>query len=95
MFEEIEIDSRVNKRHPELLKSDVSSAWQNAMIVIERSGGSLPNAILVAVGADSKNRLIEMVGAVKDDGVEHIFHAMTPPSQKTLQEIGLIGRLSK
>jgi len=36
-----------------------------------------------------------MVGAVKDNGVVHIFHAMTPPSQKTLQEIGLIGRLNK
>jgi hypothetical protein len=35
---------------------------------------------------------IEIVGAVQDSGVVFIFHAMTPPSQKTLRGIGLIGR---
>ena len=95
MFEEIEIDPRVSNRHPGLSESDISGAWRNAITVIERSGTSLPDVILVAVGADSNGRLLELVGAMTDGGVVHIFHAMTPPSKKTLQETGLIGRRLK
>jgi len=76
-------------RHPEVLESDVRSAWRNALIVIERSGQDLPDTILVAIGADENNRLIEMVGSVKEDGVVLIYHAMTPPSKKTLEEVGI------
>jgi hypothetical protein len=90
LFDEVEVSPRVRVRHPELTDADISSAWKNAPIVIERGGTPLPDVVLVAVGADSNNRLIEMVGAVKENGVIHIFHAMAPPSHKTLRELGLI-----
>jgi hypothetical protein len=90
LFDEVEIAPRVSARHPELTSADISSAWKNARFIIERSGIPLPDVILVAVGTDSNNRLIEMVGAIKEHGVIYIFHAMTPPSRKTLHELGLI-----
>ena len=40
---------------------------------------------------DANGRLIEMVGSALDEGTVHVFHAMTPPSRKTLRETG-IGR---
>jgi hypothetical protein len=89
LFDEIEIAPRVGVRHPELTNADISSAWANALVVIERSGVSLPDAVLVAIGSDSNDRLIEMVGAVRENGTIYIFHAMTPPSHKTFQEVGL------
>jgi hypothetical protein len=92
LFDEIEIAPRVSARHPELKDTDIFSAWENALVVIERSGVPLPDVILVAIGTDSNDRLIEMVGAIKESGVIHIFHAMTPPSRKTLQEVGLTGK---
>ena len=89
MYETIEVDPRINERHSEILESDVLSAWKNALIVIERIGVPLPDVVLVAVGSDANGRLLEMVGAVLADGTVHVFHAMTPPSKKTLIEIGI------
>ena len=89
MFDKVEVHGRVQARHPELKAQDVESAWRNASVVVERVTDSFPDVVLVAVGSDSRNRLIEMVATVKDDGTALIFHAMTPPSAKTLQETGL------
>jgi hypothetical protein len=89
LFDAVIVDPRINVRHPEILEADVLSAWHNAMIIIERVGIPLPDVVLVAVGSDANGRLIEMVGAVLTDGTVHVFHAMTPPSKKTLQEIGI------
>jgi hypothetical protein len=91
LFDDIEIAPRVSARHPELTDADIFSAWGNALVIIERGGIPLSDVILVAIGADSKGRLIEMVGAIKESGMVYIFHAMTPPSRKTLHEVGLTG----
>jgi hypothetical protein len=91
LFETIEVNPRISEKHPEILEVDVLSAWRNALIIIERAGIPLPDVVLVAVGSDANGRLIEMVGAVLGDGTVHVFHAMTPPSKKTLQEIGITG----
>ena len=87
MFDEIEINPRIPERHPEISNKDIESAWRNKFVIIERSGVPLPDVILIALGSDGNNRLIEMVGAVKENGVVHIFHAMTPPSEKTYDEL--------
>jgi hypothetical protein len=89
MIDDIEVDSRISERHPEISEADVVSAWCNALIIIERVGAPLPDVILVAVGSDSNGRLMEMVGAVMEDGRVHVFHAMTPPSRKTYREVGI------
>lgn len=38
-------------------------------------------------GYDLHGRYIEMVGVLLSDGVWLVYHAMTPPSKKTLKEI--------
>ena len=89
MFEKVEVHDRVSARHPELKVEDVESAWRNASVLVERVTDSFPGVVPVAVGSDSRNRLIEMVATVKDDETVLVFHAMTPPSAKTLRETGL------
>lgn len=89
MFEKVDVHWRVQARHPELDPDDVKSAWRNATAIVERVTDSFPDVVLVAIGSDSHNRLLEMVAAVQVDGSICIFHAMTPPSTKTLKETGL------
>lgn len=88
MFDDITVNARIKERHPELQEDDVKSAWNNAVKYAERTTGSIPGPLLVAIGTDSKGRLLEMVGVATSDAI-HIFRAMTPPSKKTIEELGM------
>lgn len=90
MSSEVRIASRVHKRHPELEDEDVFSAWKNAFVFIERTNAEMHESLLVAVGFDKRNRMIEMVAVIEENGTVFIFHAMTPPSKKTLHEAGIL-----
>ena len=79
------VHPRVMERHPELSESDVLSAWDNTMAQMARLDNE--DDRLVALGADPQGRLVEMVASRATDGTWVIFHAMTPPSQKTLREL--------
>jgi hypothetical protein len=59
MFE-IEVYERVAQRHAGISPDDIRIAWMNAIKIIERSGGGLPDAVLLAVGFDGRGRLLEM-----------------------------------
>lgn len=76
------------ERHPELTPEDIAHAWGNRLATGYRTSEDVRQT--VAVGFDSKGRMIEMVGAHRANGETIIFHAMTPPSSKTLREAGLI-----
>lgn len=89
MVDKMWFHERIMARHPELKRRDVKSAWRNAVDFKERPSEKADDVVLVAVGADAHGRLIEMMGAVNADGIILVFHAMTPPSAKTLREIGL------
>lgn len=84
------VHPRVSERHPELRDEDVLSAWGNAYWYKLRIGGE--KTFHIAIGADSKSRFIEMVAVEDDGGVLVIFHAITPPSTKTLKKLGIRGR---
>ena len=44
----------------------------------------------IAVGTDSRSRLVELVYEYDDeDDFFFVYHGMTPPSAKTLRELGL------
>lgn len=44
----------------------------------------------IAVGTDSRSRLVELVYIYDaDDDYFFVYHGMTPPSGKTLRELGL------
>ena len=87
-MDNIIVDARVHKKHPEIEDTDVFSAWKNTINVVLRETSE--KDFLIAVGSDMKGRLLEMVATEEDDGTKHIFHAMTPPSEKTLRETGFI-----
>lgn len=46
----------------------------------------------MAIGSDSKGRLVEIVYRTDFEGNIIIFHAFTPPTNKALTELGLVGR---
>lgn len=81
------VANRVPRHHPEISKEDAETAWENAAACIPRSGGRPFE--YVAVGFDGKGRAIEIVGRMTGEGDWIVWHAMTPPTKKTLRELGL------
>ena len=78
------VHPRVNERHPELDAEDVLAAWDGAIMSMPR----LPDRPdeYVALGFDGKGRLLEVVAVRGEKGEWLIFHATTPPSDKTFRE---------
>lgn len=88
MEEYITVHGRIMRRHPEISPQDVGTAWGNRIATAQRRGKHADE--LVAVGFDAQGRMLEMVAVVQEDGVVLVFHAMTPPSAKTLKETNLV-----
>jgi hypothetical protein len=87
---EIVIHPRISKRHPDLNEEDVREAWDNFLLSgIRAESKRFPEVL--RVGHDRQGRELEMVGALLEDGWL-VFHAMTPPSKKTLSELDRIRR---
>ena len=85
MKQQLSVHPRVIERHPELTESDIVIAWENALSSAPRLEKN-PNEY-VAVGFDSKGRLIEMVAIRESSGDWMLYHAKTPPTKKTLAEL--------
>ena len=83
------VHGRVSARHPELSEHDVLVAWKSRIAWAVRLTDSRNQ--IAALGFDDKGRFIEMV-AVYDGDDYLIFHAMTPPSKRTLSELDLLER---
>ena len=79
------IHPRISRRHPEIEVEDVAAAWENGLLLVRRDDGS---EVWVSVGVDGRGRLLELVSVLDMEGRWLIFHAMTPPSRKTLRELG-------
>lgn len=84
----VRIHGRIPERHPEISKHDVIVAWKNSFVVQERFGVELPNETLVALGTDPHGRVLEMIAVTLIDGTTLVYHAMTPPTKKVLEELG-------
>jgi hypothetical protein len=84
----VTVHPRIHRLHPEVGNDDVLAAWSNCSRFIPRQRGSRDD--FIAVGADGKGRLVEMVAAIDDAGDWVIFHAMTPPSKRMLGELGFM-----
>ena len=82
---EIAIHPRVFSRHQELNEEDVKTAWRSSFAMKLRFEDS--GIKLVAIGFDSHKRIVEMVAEIRVD-CYYIYHAMIPPSKKTLYELG-------
>mgnify|MGYP004455508587 CR=1 FL=1 len=79
---EIYVLPRMHERHPELTSGDVLTAFRSVMRDARRDNGTW-----VAIGLDGRGRDVEMVYKQVGDSVL-IYHTMTPPTKKTLKEIG-------
>ena len=86
-MDHITIHCRVTQRHPELSAEDIAHAWVNRIAEAQRD---VDPSQLVVVGFDCSGRMLEMVAVELEDGDYLVFHAMTPPSKKTLRESRLI-----
>ncbi len=82
---EIGVHPRIAQRHPDVCEEDVVAAMRSMIRYVQRESGEW-----LAVGADSKNRLVELVYIYDEESdFFFVFHGMTPPSGKTLRELGL------
>lgn len=87
-MEKVIVHPRIHSRHPEISDQDVIDAWDGCMRSIPRLADNAGEFILL--GCDSRGRLIEMVAKRLDVDDWLIFHAVTPPTKKTLKELGLL-----
>ena len=69
-----------------LEEESILYAWNNFLRLQHR--GSPHEGEVVAVGHDKSGRLIQMVAAEREFGYL-IYHAMTPPTERVLIELGL------
>lgn len=82
---QIGVHPRISQRHPEVTDDDVCAAMRSMIRYKQRDSGEW-----VAVGTDSRNRLVELVYIYDDEeDLFFVYHGMTPPSSKTLRELGL------
>lgn len=81
----IGVHPRIARRHPEIEDDDVAAAMRGMLRYKQRSTGEW-----LAVGLDGKGRLVELVYQYDDEeDFFFVYHGMTPPSGKTLRELGL------
>jgi hypothetical protein len=89
-MEDIRVHPRVIERHPDLSVEDVRTAWRNAIAYARRDNPE--KDFFVAIGADTRARFVEIVATREEDGSLVVFHAMTPPSKRTMEELGMMRR---
>lgn len=81
------VHPRIHKRHPEITEEDVQDAWIGCIRSVSRLAENTGEVVLL--GCDAKGRLMEMVAKRLDTESWLVFHALTPPTKKTLVELGL------
>ena len=82
---QIGVHPRISERHPEVSDADVMAAMRSMIRYKQRESGEW-----IAVGTDSRSRLVELVYIYDaDDDYFFVHHGMTPPNGKTLRELGL------
>ncbi|WP_415997349.1 hypothetical protein [Gordonibacter pamelaeae] len=82
---EICVHLRVADRNPEVGPDDVAAAMRGMIGYKQRSSGEW-----LAVGLDGRGRLLELVYQYdEEDDFFFVLHGMTPPSGRTLRELGL------
>ena len=83
---EVGVDPRVTRLHPELSDNDVIFAWEHSVKWSIRQQSN----DYVAIGFDEKGRTVEMVAARMKDDTLLIYHARTPATRKFRKELGLL-----
>lgn len=84
---DVVIHPRVFERHLDLTEDDVLSAWDNTLRWVTRSRSAFDET--VAVGIADSGKTLEMAAVFREDGTWLVYHAMCPPANGTLREVGL------
>ena len=84
---DVVIHPHVLERHLDLTGDDVLGAWDNARRWVTRSRSSFDET--VAVGIADSGKTLEMAAVFREDGTWLVYHAMCPPTNGTLKEVGL------
>ena len=88
-MENVIVHPRVHERHPDISEEDVLTAWRNMLLSAPRNNGT---GSWVSVGMDGNGRLLEMVSVHNSAGQWLVYHAMTPPTKKTMRKLGVTRR---
>lgn len=72
-----------------LNEEQIRYAWRN--FIAKKYRGSPNEGQIVALGNDQQGKLMQIVAAQKPYGIL-IYHAMTPPTKKVLNELGMLRR---
>lgn len=80
--------------HPHALKhgvreADIRYAWEN--FIRQRQRSAPQSDQIVSVGVSPRGDLIQMVGVINSQGVL-VYHALTPPTENVIRELGLARR---
>jgi len=86
------VDDRAPLRHPGISKEDAATAWKNCMKSRPRINKD-PSEYL-AIGADGKGRLLELVALRDVNNDWLIYHAKTPPTANARRELQIDRRKS-
>lgn len=82
---DIGVHPRISQRHPDVTEKDVRDAMRGMIRYKQRESGEW-----LAIGLDERSRLIELVYQYDEaEDFFFVFHGMTPPTGKTLRELGL------
>ena len=86
-MDRIFVDDRIPLRHPETEKQDAIDAWTNCVRSCPRLEKN-PDEYL-AIWVDNKGRFFEMVAIRDSSGDWLVYHALTPPTENALRELGM------
>ena len=73
--------------HPRVLERHLDLTWDNPLRWVTRSRSTLDET--VAVGIADSGKTLEMAAVFREDGTWLVYHAMCPPTNGTLREVGL------
>lgn len=86
-MDDVQIDVHTFKHG--VTSDEILQAWNS--IVAMRLRTAPCEETIVAIGLSAKGEAIELVASLKWQGVL-VYHAMKPPTEKVLKELGLVRR---
>lgn len=86
------IHPRIHRTHPDIDQQDILEVWRNALVSAPVINSQGSRKVWLTLGFDGQGRLMELASVNDDARLWMVFHAMTPPSRKTLREFLTRGR---
>ncbi|WP_339349812.1 hypothetical protein [Bifidobacterium indicum] len=82
----------IHRTHPDIGQQDILEVWRNAIVSAPVVNNQETRQVWLTLGFDGQGRLMELASIHDQSRLWLVFHAMTPPSPKTLREFLATGR---